>query len=754
MPRTGLARLFAASVLAVGLGLAAMIGTATADDVEGADETHTTLLQPGLNAAGWTEPEADVAAIFEALPRLERVYGWDPDAQWFRWAARDASGPRGDLERLTPGMGLWLDIGGIGPAVWTRPLVAPSGLARLRPGWNFVVWAGPDGATVADALSELERDGILVGSAGARRYEPIGAPAPDAAATPRTLVRGSPFWLRVSDAKQWWQLADAPRVEFVGEFSSARQRELRDMVDEAVAWFINRFGLAVPGLTVRFGDAEADMVCGGYAHKTIYLKPDCFSAIVHEYSHALQEHLATTAHKSPAWLVEGVANRWSAQWHDARGDRTYDNHRRVTVIPQAQQTAVSLRSMESRAGLLIEEELGHATYSLAHLAADHLAELAGDDTLFTYWTQRPQSASWESAFEDAFGMSVEEFYSSFEDDRQMIAPSYRLVKGMVVDREGKAVNRVAVLLREQKSWGGIVQRSTTEDSGAFSVRFPQGTYLVSIEFDDQEICIPDLQQFYDSSRFQRISTGILYDATADAAFDSDDVDVLVHLPFIVAENCSQIYGIVRGSNSLPVAGAMIEVTEIPTGSIIYTTETSENGSFTYGIKAGDYKISSTVHSPCYEEQNKEVEISISMDSDPSERTIDFYIPAAKPCPLAEGITIGPNLQPLSKILIRTFGSNFGGVYSAMSGSDGTFIVIPSFYLPYPFFRIQFSANSCLLGWYDSDNGRMSDEQPNALIRASEDGATSIVVHVESTSCDLSGHSGNTRLFVPDYRPAP
>lgn len=644
MPCAALAKLLAAFALALGLGLTAMIGTAMA---EGADETHTTVLQPGLNPAGWTEPEADVAAIFEALPRLERVYGWDPDAQWFRWAARDASGLHGDLERLTPGMGLWLDIGGVGPAVWTRPLIAPSGLTRLRPGWNFVVWAGPDGAPVADALSELERDGILVGSASARRYEGHGASAPDGDAAPRTLAKGSPFWLRVSDAKQWWQLADAPRVEFVGEFAPSRQHELRELVDEVVAWFINRFDLAVPGLTVRFGDADADMVCGGYAHKTIYLQEPCFSAIVHEYSHALQEHLATTAHKSPAWLVEGVANRWSAQWHDDRGDWTYDNHRRVTIIPQAQQTGVLLKSVESRAGLLIEEELGHATYSLAHLAADHLAELAGDDALFTYWKQRSQWASWESAFKDAFSMNIEDFYHSFEDNRKMIAPSYRCIM----------------------------------------------------------------------------------------------------------ENCFRIYGTVRGYNGIPIAGAVVEITEISTGEVVYNSETSERGVFTYGLPRGSYTIEAIVSSLCYGDQIGETKIEIPIDSDSDQRIIDLYIPTIEPCPPIEGIVIGPDLQPLSGLVILAYHSQDYGPYSSLSDANGMFKIIPPAQPLGHYYRIQFRAGGCPLGWYDSDTGRMTNDLPAARVGVYGGVTTSIVVHVESTSCDLSEHSGAVGLFVPDYRPA-
>lgn len=742
-------RLFVAFVLAVGLGLAATISTAMAEDAEGADETHATLLQPGLNPAGWTEPEADVAAIFEALPRLERVYGWDPDAQWFRWAARDASGPLGDLERLTPGMGLWLDIGGIGPAVWTRPLVAPSGLARLRPGWNFVVWAGPDGAPVADALSELERDGILVGSANARRYDPQVAPAPDGA-TPRTLARGSPFWLRVSDAKQWWQLADAPRVEFVGEFPPSRQRELRDLVDEAVAWFINRFGLAVPGLTVRFGDAEADMLCGAYARKVIYLKPDCFSAIVHEYSHALQEHLATTAHKSPAWLVEGVANRWSAQWHEARGDWTYESHRRVTVIPQAQQTMTMLQSMEIREGLLIEEELGHATYSVAHLAVDHLSELAGDDALFIYWVERSISTSWQAAFERMFGISIEAFYDVFEDERERIAPPVYnyIVRGVILDEMEIPVRNASLAL----SGGGRHFTSPTDRDGNFFVMATRGSYSLDVFIDISSYCIPDIHKI-PHDRFSQYGDNLHYKASGEINISGDDTgDYTVRLPFQIMEGCAQIRGTVFDNRSNRTGGAQIDITDESTGELIYSSQTDSTGSFTQAFFKGNYKMVAQYESPCY---NWSSTIDFSIDSGPMKTVFIFSIPfsVVNPCPPIEGIILSPDFRPLSRISVSAFLLQNPMPFSMMSDASGIFRFVPTQQSTNPYYRLRFWAGGCSLGWYDSDSERLSEERPDSYYNASSDAAKPIVVHVESTSCDLSEHSGNTRLFVPDYQPA-
>ncbi len=100
-----------------------------------ADELATTTLRPGLNLAGWTGAEANAAALFAAIPRLDMAYAWDAGARRFRWAARDGAG---DLTTLTPGMALWLALGGTEAALWTRPVRAASGLVPLREGWNFV----------------------------------------------------------------------------------------------------------------------------------------------------------------------------------------------------------------------------------------------------------------------------------------------------------------------------------------------------------------------------------------------------------------------------------------------------------------------------------------------------------------------------------------------------------------------------------------------------------------------------------------
>ncbi|MCY4390606.1 MAG: hypothetical protein OXE43_00970 [Chloroflexi bacterium] len=179
--------------LAMGLALHANVETVSAQS----GETVTTALQPGLNLAGWTEPEAPAAAIFEVVPALEAVYAWDAENQRYRLAIRTDAGLLGDLETLTPGMGLWLWLGGTGAFKWKRPLVGEASLVRLRSGWNFVAWSGEDGAPTDHSLGQIE--GILASVAGGGGRALL------------TLTRGGAFWVKVSVDRDWPQQLEPPR---------------------------------------------------------------------------------------------------------------------------------------------------------------------------------------------------------------------------------------------------------------------------------------------------------------------------------------------------------------------------------------------------------------------------------------------------------------------------------------------------------------------------------------------------------------
>ena len=115
-------------------------GLAPASPSEPADETAeagtiVTVLQPGWNMVGWIGPETATSELFEEIPTLQRVSAWDAEAQQYQRATRASSE---ELRTLTPGMGLWLRLGGNDAVRWTRPAVPDGLVLRLHRGLNFV----------------------------------------------------------------------------------------------------------------------------------------------------------------------------------------------------------------------------------------------------------------------------------------------------------------------------------------------------------------------------------------------------------------------------------------------------------------------------------------------------------------------------------------------------------------------------------------------------------------------------------------
>ena len=441
-----------------------------------ASDTVTTELQPGWNLAGWTGGEADVDVVFAAIPQLVIAYAWDARAQRYRLAYRDGETALGDLETLSPGMGLWLFLEGEETVLWERPLVPQAGLADLRRGWNLVTWAGDDGIATTVALAEL--DAILLETRTAD------------GSVPQTLERGRPVWLRISAARQWHQLIAPPRIEFRGEFTAERKRELRAYVDDVVAFFVGRHGVAVPGLTVQFGDAASDVWCGGYGGRTIGIREPCITALPHEYSHAAQEYLAVRDTDGnwgavrgedrigPAWLSEGVANYAAAVYEDLNG---------IGSIDQWSAEALDIGLTNGNSLEAIEKDMGvggdpGANYPLASLAVSWIVENHGEAALYDFYDVRSQVFRWQSAFHEAFGMPVDQFYERFEDHRESLAAQRPQIAGRVIgpDGEGQPGVRVeAIPQGEGRAW-----RMRTDDAGTFSGAALEGTYRLSLFLGD------------------------------------------------------------------------------------------------------------------------------------------------------------------------------------------------------------------------------------------------------------------------------
>ena len=369
MLRLRLQLAIAGLLVSVTLGLILTPGTAAADG----EETVTTRLQPGWNLAGWTGEEAGISAIFEAIPQLEAVFRWDAFTRKYLWAFRDESRSSDTLTALTPGMGLSLYVGGAETVEWTRPLIPHSGAATLRPGWNLVTWAGPDGTVTDEALAVL--GDVVVETQGV-----------DGSAPP-TLTTGGAFWLQVSALKEWWQLDSPPIVIFGRGVPKYRRGFLTGEADKVVTYFGRELGVGVSELRIRYGHDRAE--CGAYASGTVFLSDICLGSLAPEYVHALQAELARRNQRpppgegQPAWLTEGAAQYWSERYEAWRNYHSYESRMRHLVIPAARNATAPLsRLWNSNA---FEAQKGGE--ALAHLAVDWLVNHAGQEALLDFYAR-------------------------------------------------------------------------------------------------------------------------------------------------------------------------------------------------------------------------------------------------------------------------------------------------------------------------------------------------------------------------------
>ena len=439
----------------------------------------TTTLQPGWNLAGWTAEETDTGALFEAIPALDAVHAWDAETQSFARAAPDDPDGEDDLNAIAPGMGLWLHLGGGEPVTWARPSMPEGGFVSLRPGWNLVAWAGRDGAAPEDAFAFLGED-LLAAAAwdpGEGEFRLHYPGAPPEFSTLRRLERGEALWLNVGVARRWLQPgAMATAVEFVGEVAAATRAGFLPRLDDVLAYFGERTGIFVPALTVSVGDHPG--VCGDYgsSFRTIRLSEGCVGVIAHEYAHAIQSTIGRG--NDPTWLVEGMAERWSAQYYDYVGSASYEDHVRDVAIPGARLAQAPLEELE----LYRDFHAERGRYSLAHLAVDGLASIGGgDDALFDYFDARTYEEEWQVTFERVFGVAVDDFYTSFAAQRTELAPPYPRIEGVVLRPDGAPVVGATVSARNVLT--GHVRIAMTGDDGGFEHPLESGAYDLWLTVD-------------------------------------------------------------------------------------------------------------------------------------------------------------------------------------------------------------------------------------------------------------------------------
>ena len=433
---------FAVALLAVLAVLAAAPTPASAESEDaGEPETVTTTLHPGWNMVGWLGPDAPATALFEAIPALRRVSAWDPVNQRYLSRTR-TSIPRHALKQLTPGMGLWLRLGGDAPVEWRRPALNRSVLLPLHRGLNLVGWTGRDGTRVDDALTRFR--GSLVrayrwdGEAQAHKYyRPGASPARN---TLSALTHGEALWVELTGAARWWQPGHTPvPVEFFGEITGEQQAEIRQWAEGSMAFFAERWGVEAP-FSSYVGDLESlgprflevwgfqpETLCAAYASGVIFARIGCVGpgTYPHEYFHALQDSLRENRRVFiPRWLIEGTAS-WAGVVHsgafsdEVTVEEEVDRHLTESISALVRHDPPTLRAVVEAADF---DALGELGYRMGFVATDWLVNRSSEEAILEFFQTLGGDHTWEEAFELAFGLSTEAFHEAFEAYTSEIAP--------------------------------------------------------------------------------------------------------------------------------------------------------------------------------------------------------------------------------------------------------------------------------------------------------------------------------------------
>ena len=270
------------------------------------------------------------------------------------------------------------------------------------------------------------------------------------------------------------------------------------------AYFSHRFGVEATGFTVVAGEFEAmsaiysDLTGGdlslvvrpglrvghawvggdllwilyGYDHDASLRTGK--GAIFHEYFHVLQRRLASRSYQGPYWLLEGLAMyaEYAAKTEysddiDILGARdilrVVQPYQRLAVRgvrepDLLQNLSAELARIEDPSSFYEKESLlDYTSYELSFIASVFLVEEQAKEegSYVNYWKLLGERSTWQQAFEEAFGISLDGFYAAFEASALpfprvvQLDIQLRLPEGQFTDFPGRVW-----LEFERQSWEG------------------------------------------------------------------------------------------------------------------------------------------------------------------------------------------------------------------------------------------------------------------------------------------------------------
>lgn len=405
-----------------------------------------TTLHQGWNLVGWVDVETPVGQLFgdDGIPRLESVRAWDSAEQRWLTAAPD----RGDLQTLTPGMGLWLRVSPGASFEWRRARGRYANSTMLRPGENLVAWSALDAVPAAVGLRQIRDAATMIGAwdAEEQRWRLAVPHIPHSMWTLTQFNHGDAVWIAAADEIEWRQLTgESPRVAFFGAVSEEQRETTLAELELIRETFATAFGGVSSAVDVLVFENREVFQAWRKRHSSNASSPPCGDAngsyitynlkcgvglLAHEYLHRLQNATGTDRQNAAPylWLTEGTAELASFLFADSSQPGEFERQIRAAWAA----VSTSDQSLSDASGGLIP-------YQGGAVAAYMLAQRAGTDALLRYLRdlhpvgQNTHSRSASDVFEQTFSISLAEFYREWEQATESVPAVIRPLEPQAIE---------------------------------------------------------------------------------------------------------------------------------------------------------------------------------------------------------------------------------------------------------------------------------------------------------------------------------
>ena len=392
---------------------------------------------------GWVGGDTRVADLFAKLPELQRIYGWDAETQRSWQTSRTSTGQ--GLEQLTAGQGLWLEILGDTVIGLVHEVADDYVLLSLREGANLVGWTGEDGIPIEEAVGRFGEALLYTyrWDAQAQRFD-LFYPGGGEFNTLVELNRGDALWVGLAEEARWWQSGTAgTQFAFDQGVSPEREVEVRTALARAIGFFAEQYGVEPPEFSIEVSESATSFTLAfsmdrppsswswgsGFVGTGSNPTGDALeSRLVREYFQVLQRHLSGHPYlHPPAWMADGAA-KFAAGVYGVSVQGLSGESIRQGWLESSTRIRGSLSAYEARnfgwasevspsaLDWLVDHAVGKGSDGALATSREPLDRggLAGSDAHLQYLRLLPSSATWQEAFETAFGISPEDFYREFE----------------------------------------------------------------------------------------------------------------------------------------------------------------------------------------------------------------------------------------------------------------------------------------------------------------------------------------------------